>query len=251
MNKFISAHQNVGQRSYQEDTYACIVAPEGLVLMVADGHGGPEASELIEKHFPGVWRKRFDSSKPMQEVFTEMYNDFDLLTKFVDAGSTLSIVFLPEGATTAYVAILGDSPVIIHQPDDTLWISPEHNVRTNQVEREAAEARGGIYERGYIWNDFSYSDHARGLQMSRALGDGHMGKIITREPECIEVPVGDWVLIGSDGLVDPGHDGGEESCSPEVMQELIDGGADAEELVQYAVDVPTHDNVTAILWRRG
>ena len=161
------------------------------------------------------------------------------------------MVFIPKTFDQAYVAICGDSPVIVNQPDGTLWVSPEHNVRTNITERELAIRRGGIYERGYIWNDSPYSDNARGLQMSRAMGDPHMGNRILHTAEIKQVPLGDWLLAGSDGLVDPGHIGGEGSSTPEKMAELIDGGADADELVDFAVNLPTHDNVTAILWRRN
>jgi serine/threonine protein phosphatase PrpC len=251
MSKVTSSAQHRGQRPYQEDTRIAIVAPEGLILAVADGHGGDEVSKLIEKQLPGLWRKHFNTQESVNQIFKNIYFELATMTAMEEEGSTLSIAFIPEALDVVHVAILGDSPVLVNQPDDTLWVSPEHNVRSNLAEQQAAIARGGIMYNGYVWNDSPVSDHAHGLQMSRAFGDLPLARILSREPEYVKVPLGGWVLVASDGLVDPGHGEGEGSCSPETIAEMIDGGNDAEELVQYAIGVPTGDNVTALLWRRG
>jgi serine/threonine protein phosphatase PrpC len=93
-----------------------------------------------------------------------------------------------------------------------------------------------------MWGDYSH-----GLQMTRALGDVACAKFLNRVPEVFTIYLGDWLLIGSDGLFDPSHLSGD--AYDDVLA-CIRNGNSAEDLVRQAVALPTRDNVTAILWRR-
>lgn len=235
-----------GQRKYQEDRHLTFSTEEGLVLAVMDGHGGADCSEKLEQHFCEVWDAVYSAEKSPEQLFRELFDKFDTLTSDMDCGSTMSVVFIPKANTKAHVAILGDSPVLIQHPDGTWMIGPEHNVRTNIVERLAAQARGGFYSRGYI----CYGPEGHGLQMSRAFGDRDLSQILSRIPEVYSVDLGDWLLVGSDGLLSPGHDETYLAMIQEIVKMIEEQNASAEELVSYAVNVPTGDNVTCILWRR-
>jgi len=229
-----------------------ISAEEGLILAVMDGHGGAECSEKLEQNFCMVWDAVYSPDKTPELLFRELFDKFDILTSDMEMGSTMSVVFIPKAntgkETQAHVAILGDSPVIVQQPDGTWFPSPEHNVRTNLAEREAAKQRGGYYSHnGYI----CYGPEGHGLQMSRALGDRDLGKILSRIPEIYSVDLGNWVLVGSDGLLSPGHDETYLAMILEIVKKIEEQDANAEDLVNYAVSIPTGDNVTAILWRRS
>lgn len=242
---------NRGKRKYQEDRHLMISAEEGLILAVMDGHGGADCSERLEQNFCSVWDSVFSPDKTPELLFRELFNKFDILTSGMECGSTMSVVFIPKAntgkETVAHVAILGDSPVIIQQPDGTWLPSPEHNVRTNVVERLAGQARGGYYSsNGYL----CYGPEGHGLQMSRAFGDRELGKILSRIPEVYSVDLGNWVVVGSDGLLSPGHDETYLAMINEVVSMIEEQDANADDLVNYAAAVPTGDNVTAILWRR-
>jgi len=229
-----------------------ISAEEGLILAVMDGHGGAECSEKLEQHFCEVWDTVYSAEKTPELLFRELFDKFDILTSDMEMGSSMSVVFIPKAntgkETKAHVAVLGDSPVLIQHPDGTWMIGPEHNVRTNIAERQAAIQRGGYYSpNGYI----CYGPEGHGLQMSRAFGDRDLGKVLSRIPEVYSVDLGDWALVGSDGLLSPGHDETYLAMIQEVVKMIEEQDVNAEELVNYAVAVPTGDNVTAILWRRA
>jgi serine/threonine protein phosphatase PrpC len=143
-----------------------------------------------------------------------------------------------------YTAVLGDSPILI-KTETLVWSGPDHNVRTNPAEREAAEARGGYCDGAYLFRNM----HSQGLQMARALGDSHLRGVISTEPEINEVPIvgSGFILVATDGLFDPAHRKFEES-KRQVLA-LIKDGADAQFLVGDAIRRQTHDNATAILAR--
>jgi serine/threonine protein phosphatase PrpC len=234
-----------GRRSYQEDRYVVYWMPteglQGYLLAVFDGHGGFEAADQCAKTLIEIWHTEAvdapDTEIVMRNVFACLHDE----TSCMGSGCAASIAFIPEHGEEVIVGILGDAPVLVK--NDGIWTSPEHNVRSNPAEVIAATARGGFIEGGYLFSSFSGS----GLQMSRALGDVNLDKVLSREPEIFRLPTkaGDWVLVASDGLFDPSH-----ATHPSVsIGALIDEGADARALVENALRVPTHDNVTAILVR--
>ncbi len=136
--------------------------------------------------------------------------------------------------------MIGDSPVLIIDNNGESNLSPEHNVRSNP--RSAAEVveRGGQVFDGYAWN------RGRGLQMSRAIGDAGMGKVISNEPDIYSVKIGprSVVLVASDGVFDPGHS---DKIRPAQISTLLRNGADANEIVKSAGRL--QDNATALVWR--
>lgn len=238
--KFNMTHAEAkGSRRYQEDRHVVYWVPdEGYLLAVFDGHGGDEAAGLCANRLISIWH--LTSIAPTLE--DAVRNTFKMLheeTAHMGSGCAASIAFIKEDGSEVIVGILGDAPVLVK--NDGIWTSPEHNVRSNPAEAAAARERGGVISNGYLYGTRFSSG---GLQMSRALGDCNLD-VLNREPEIFRLPLkaGDWVLVGSDGLFDPSH-----ITNPSVsIGLLVDQGADAAALVQNALDVPTEDNVTAIL----
>ncbi len=228
----------IGKRSYQEDKYVLSAGDYGWLIAIMDGHNGAQTSiyccdNLVET---------FSKTNSLFET-VRILND---KTKNFESGSTLSIVHIPKDAQVANVAILGDSPVIIRSKNGVINISPEHNVRTNLLEREAAIKRGGVYSAGHIYDDrLQY-----GLQMSRALGDSYLDNILNREPDVytIELAEESFVIAVSDGVIDPGHENSKMQIDRIVK--LVEQGADAKKLVEDALARQTKDNATAIVWQR-
>lgn len=229
----ISSFTAQGNREYQEDRFVIRKTDDGTLLAVFDGHGGAETASWC-KHLTSKYDASTESS------FRRLFSTLAETTEGMREGTTASMVFIPNDENSALIGVLGDSPVLVQS--DTLWLSPEHNVRTNLVERAAAEARGGRYADGYMctgWN---------GLQMSRAFGDSEL-KFLSREPEIFNLLLikGGYVLVATDGVFDPGH----QHLDAEVqkVKTLIEFGADAEALVNRALDAKTGDNATCILAR--
>lgn len=244
-----------GSRDYQEDRHFTSEHTDGILLAVFDGHGGSESSHEAMRCFDRLfWASlEFFNGDPKRALHDSVKQ---LAVRLADweSGSTLSVVYIPTNGDTVFTAVLGDSPIIIKSEsrDETLgithyttWVGPDHNIRSNPAEREAAEARGGYCDGAYLYRNM----HSQGLQMARALGDSHLRGVISTEPEINEVPIvgHGFILVATDGLFDPAHRKFE--ASKQVMLELIRLGATAEDLVERALARDLHDNVTAILAR--
>jgi serine/threonine protein phosphatase PrpC len=236
-----------GLRGYQEDRFVVSSTKDGKLIAVMDGHGGESVSERIAKVLPAIWKKHIVSPASLFVAIKNTFRDINDLTKGMYPGSTFSLVFIPKPADVVYVAILGDSPVIVKEADGTINISPMHNARSNATELAAARARGAAFDGNYIFAHFS----GGGIQMTRVMGDHELDSVVNREPEIYTCPIGpdSFVLVGSDGLFDPSNRNVEAEI-PAVVEQ-IEKGASAQELVDRAIAAPTGDNVTAILVRCG
>lgn len=221
-----------GPRPYQEDRYfvGCTFDGHGEILAVMDGHGGDQCAEQI--------RQQLQVLNISGETLRHSVQQLAFNCAALDSGSTLSLVVIENDV--AQVAVIGDSPVVIANGDD-VWVSPEHNVRSNPAEAEAAQSRGAVICNGYACDPVS----GAGLQMSRALGDRKLSKFISTEAEYFQIPLkaGAIVLVCSDGLVDPAH----YSSLHFTAEDLKD--ADANSLIESARRRGLQDNATAVMWR--
>lgn len=214
--------------------------------MVFDGHGGAECSHYASERYPVLFVDEIgEEGATPRSALEKSIQKLNIETQHMEPGSTMSAVFIPANGDVATCAVLGDSPIIIKDADGKINIGPDHNVRTNYVELEAARARGGFVEGGYLFQSYS----GMGLQMARALGDSHLNKVLSRLPEIYEVRLNasSFVLVASDGAFDPGHY--EFKKAADAVVELIEKGADAKAIVDRAIKIPTGDNVTAIIAR--
>lgn len=248
MNNKFTVRTEKGKRPYQEDRHAIITTEHNLIVGVFDGHGGEEVSAFCAANLLPAWHAvesnlacRFDSGK-----MAAMFDYLNVRTEHIREGSTASIVIIPKNGDQVTVGILGDSPVLVKQDDGRIVASPQHNVRSNPEEVKAAQSRGGVIHNGYLFNGRGSLD-SNGLQMSRALGDAWLGTVLSRTPDIYGVTVGkkSFILVGTDGLFDPAH---EDDPSEEIAQNIEDG-AEAGDLVDRALAIPTYDNVTAVLVR--
>lgn len=254
MPSAITAASEAGERSHQEDRYLTgrLKLPNGKiyeVMAVMDGHGGDEASELVSCQLLQVLEEAANSgiTADMPGLITRAIESLDRQTRYLSAGTTLSMVLVPETGNRAYAAVIGDSPIVILDRGEKINISPEHNVRTNPAEFEAALSRGAHFDGAYILDPASHA----GLQMSRALGDRSLDAILSRTPDVYSIELGakSYIIVGSDGLFDPVHYGVEEQITR--LAQMVDQGATAKDLVRDAIARRTQDNATAVVWRHS
>ncbi len=233
-----------GKRPYQQDRSVVYWVPdEGYLLATFDGHGGSECADLCTKLLISIYHQ----IRPnllivnLKTLIRGIFHTLNAETKHMGAGCAASIAFIKKDGSEVIVGVLGDAPVLVKKFDGDLWLAPEHNIRTNKSEVEAAKARGGFVQGGYL---FGSRFSSPGLQMSRALGDCNID-VLNREPEIFRLPLGpgSFVLVGTDGLFDPSHATNQSA----TIAAAIEAGHDANQLVQNALAVPTYDNVTAIL----
>lgn len=263
MSARISSATGQGARPYQEDRFVVktVNAQEdvvaGILLAVADGHGGDATSSYVQQQLSGDLFDRILAgtknnpkeaiSRTFQYLNDETYQLSEKSGLHCDSGTTLSIVFIPAFQVIGYIGIIGDSPVIVAFRDGTIQISPDHNARTNKKERKEALMRGGRYANGYIM----HPSGSKGLQMTRDLGFHSMGNVLRRDPDIYDVTIrqGTVILLGSDGLLDPAHDGTVTEDEAKRLAKLVLDGAEAKDLISDALSRETGDNVTAIVWR--
>ena len=231
-----------GMRGHQEDRYFHLATATGTYVGVFDGHGGSECSVYCARRLPQILLNTPQVEAALALLNTEV--------RGYRSGSTASIAFITNDEKTVETAVLGDSPIVVKCSDGSIWVSPEHNVRTNKAEAKAAQERGGFVDGGYLFASYS----SAGLQMSRALGDVALDRILLRESEQDRHSInnGGFVLVMTDGAVDPAHsNSGSYGVAPvdpiADIVSLIDRGADAQDIVDRALAIPTGDNVTAIL----
>lgn len=238
-----------GERYYQEDR--CVVETLRLddlrlqMLAIMDGHSGSEVAELIKDILPRIVEDSFlQTGTNIPRLLQNTINTINQHTRYDHSGSTLSIVVIPSDERKAYVAVLGDSPVIILDQNGRVVTSPDHNIRTNLEERNEAIKKGATTNGRYIYDQKT----GDGLQMSRALGDVSMDSILNRNPEIYEVILNEdsFVIVATDGVFDPAHDTESDICR---VIEMVDKGAEAKDLVKDALERQTGDNATAIVWR--
>lgn len=213
-------------------------------MAVFDGHGGAQVSHLASERFPFLFINEItEPGTTPRQAFERSIAKLNLETQHFGPGSTLSAVFV--AGDTATCAVIGDSPVVIKDAEGKTNIGPEHNVRTNHAEAEAAKKRGGFISQGYLHATYT----GDGLQMARALGDAHLSKVLSRVPDIYEVKLGpsSFVIVATDGAFDPGHY--EFDKAAEAVVELVEKGGDAQAIVDRAVKIPTGDNVSAIVVR--
>lgn len=233
-------------RPYQEDRFFTCGCPKGLLIGVFDGHGGEYVSHYASEKFPGIFADEITEPKATPRIaLKKAIKKLVTLTQPHAAGSTLSLVYIPYRGNTVTCAVMGDSPIIIKDAKGEINIGPEHNVRTNEAERKAAEDRGGFVSGGYLCASFS----GGGLQMARALGNIHLNRVLSRTPDIYTVKINkdSFVIVATDGVFDPGHY--EFDKAAEAVVKLVEDGADAQVLVDRAVAIPTGDNASAIIAR--
>ncbi|MEK7465700.1 MAG: PP2C family serine/threonine-protein phosphatase [Patescibacteria group bacterium] len=246
-NEQISTARVLGGRELQEDRLIVRKNSKGILMAVADGHNGPWTADYVITNFAKKFLGSLPSCSDAGEAFRKVFAELAVETREHDSGTTLSCVYIHKAFKRAYVATIGDSPIIICSPGGFIYTSPDHNVRTNLEERERCIARRGWYQNGYI---MSNTVRDVGLQMARALGDSEMGDVIERVPEIsfVDLQSGSVVVVASDGVFDPRHLSANQGIC-RIAGRVLEG-ATAKNIVDESPG-KKYDNATAIVWRMG
>src|SRR3989344_4093376 len=243
----VSYATDQGQWHYQEDRFFFQAVPSsrptGWLMAVMDGHGGSETAGFCAEEIHGLFSSCVRRSSP-ELTLRALVAGLNEKTRHLDDGTTLSIAWVREDRDEVTVAVLGDSPVLVMSRSGKMRLSPEHNVRTNLAERHAAITRGGSYNGSYICNR-----HGDGLQISRALGDRDLDPILSREPEVYTVKKPRWVIVGTDGMLDPGH--GNTTALVRELPSVMKPKVGASGLMSWAKSRGLHDNATVLMWESG
>lgn len=249
----ITAQSIKNSRKYQEDRSLLRFLPNNEILLgIFDGHGGAWVADYAERHVPTTFRaiQKIAPQLTPEETLQLLFKRINQKVDRSCSGSTAAIAWVKLNENVVYVAILGDSQVFIKTSNKKIWESPEHNVATNRAELLAGIARGGKLDHSGTY--LCAPCEGMGLQMGRALGDRDLGSILNREPEIcrVEINKDSWLLIGSDGLIDPAHDD-KLKLKDFVLKLAENPKTTALSLVTQAAAINQGDNSTAVLARFG
>ncbi|MBI2064908.1 MAG: protein serine/threonine phosphatase 2C family protein [Candidatus Yanofskybacteria bacterium] len=254
----VTVAADVGARLYQEDrslVYRYISVNEsGWLLAVMDGHSGSaEVAEFCKINLPIYFEKlsAFITDCPdavIEDILRDAIRILHEKTNNMSSGATISVVYISETREKAFVAILGDSPVIVRGAG-SIWVSPEHNIRTNTKDRIAVLQKGAIYSNGYMCDPETYY----GLQITRCLGDASFNNFLIREPEIFSINLdkNSLIIVASDGLIDPAHENNKDELAIRLIGIIQDEEGTALDLVNDALIRQTGDNVSAIVWKQS
>lgn len=256
------------KRSSQEDRTVVKNFKNGdILLAVLDGHGGSRVAEIAANKIPYIFKSicRLYPTLSDHDVILSLFKRLNYLTCNYSSGAACSLVWVKPSLNLIHVAVLGDCPVLLKQPDENIWRAPEHNVRTNAIEAQRAIKNGARIYNGYMFGYFGMDEV--GIQMSRALGDKILHGVIERIPEIFTFSINFkdsnnlWLLLASDGLFDPSHNILKNPYKSRKIEKRIEKKNNkykeflnfienkdivAKDLIQYS---DQKDNATAILVR--
>jgi len=155
------------------------------LLAVLDGHGGPAAADFVCKslphaisaisNFPGV----SNAADTLTAAFSAISDAF-IASGNMTSGCTALVAMICEDHLV--VANAGDCRALLYAGGQCRQITVDH-VASNESERAAAQARGGVV------SQVAGKWRVNGLEVSRALGDGRCRPGVTSDPEIFVLPI--------------------------------------------------------------
>lgn len=187
---------------------------------VFDGHG--ERDDVVDHCFVRIKELLLEATvETAEERLAQAFATLGKESITKEGGTTCSAVLLfPNGFVST--AVIGDSPIVSYVCPDRVFVSKEHNVRSNKAEAAAAVARGGIVKDGRL-----YAPHSNGgTQVARAFGDGELSMVLSTEPdiESFTVDKGHFLYLATDGLIQLGTiwSEGQMGRTTQMIQEGVD-----------------------------
>lgn len=267
----VNIYQALGTRNIQEDHYVVACLKHGVLLAIADGHGGAKTSSLVSSHLVSIFSEESEmaikskkqaavmtlSSYQARRLLENTINRLISLTKDLTSGSTLTVAFIETGfwgeSSTSCIRVtvgqLGDSIFALSSKPGNLTVGPIHSVETSPRDvREIQEDYQTQYNDecgvfgGYI---FSSSIEGQGSSLTRSLGDSAF--TLLHKPELntyMTNPSQSILMLASDGILT-----GQRNVRPTIktMVEKIRSG----ESIRAIGDGihPQEDNITILCIR--
>lgn len=264
----VSVFQDLGRRDDQQDRYVVLRLNTGLLLAVADGHGGHEASSMIAKYLSLIFSEEIEGaiqtdkganlvglpSSTLKRVIRKTIQRLVDLTQDMISGSTLTLAFVETGsirpgsdpATRVTIGQLGDSIFAISSKPGRLSIAPIHSVRTQkkdieEIKKRYQEKYGEDCKTSYAYI-YSSPDKYDALALTRALGDSVFTLIRKPDVKTYVVDASQTVLLlTTDGAI-------KEGTSPrKAITEIINQIREGTHVSEISRKLqPLEDNTTII-----
>lgn len=237
-----------GKREYMEDRYQAISNlsqfPNTSFYGVFDGHGGERAAQFTTQMLPRcIFKRNFqhDPIAALKQAYREVDDDWLSVARAnnMDDGTTAITALIHNNVI--YVANAGDSRCIMFSNGRVIPMSSDHKPNRPD-EKKRIEDLGGFIQKPDVWRVNGM------LALSRAIGDKHLKKWVTCEPEVfshIRTPGDQYLILASDGLWDVVSN--EEAAQIVNMNLHHSARVAADALVQTAYNKGSTDNITALV----
>jgi serine/threonine protein phosphatase PrpC len=236
------------ERDDQQDRYLNIRIAgftgkkKGSFFAVYDGHGGDNASSLLERQFHKDFTRQLRLGYRIPEAFERAFrvSERDALAHFSD-GSVAAVAYVDDKTQKLSCALIGDCRIVVDGDFETKDQKPD-----SPDEKKRIEDNGGqVVMQGVPrvnWN---------GLAVPRAIGDRDVkrafpGQIIAT-PECVSyqlTPADKFMIVATDGLW---HTVTSDDARALVRDELQRGNTVkgiARSLAEEAIKRGSQDNIT-------
>ena len=188
----------IGRRPTMED--ACVAAgefagPKTQFFAVYDGHGGKEAAHYCAEKLHEIIAQNYTRGESIQPIIKKAIHEVNqyVISRWEFAGTTAAIAVIVD--SMIYTANVGDSRVILIQPNGKAKRMTFDHKATAPKERRLVIKRGGTIFQGRV-NGI--------LMLSRAIGDATVAKFISCDPYMSEAPLeeGMKMILACDGVWD-------------------------------------------------
>ncbi len=225
----VQIYQSLGHRDEQQDCYVVSRLDSGLLVAVADGHGGVKTASLIATQLPGLFHEALEaffkenanarytglSDAKMRRVFRQVFQWLNKRTENEASGATLTMAFIERGScrvdnrftpqVRVTVGQMGDSVCALSTRPGHLRLAPLH--RVFEAESDVRAIKQAFTEQfgkeckvgsGYIYS----GSPGQALAVTRALGDCEY--ILVRQSRVktwFAPAAGTRLLLASDGIL--------------------------------------------------
>jgi len=209
--RFNSAYADTkGKREKMEDAILIMgqVRQDPMIdlFSIFDGHGGSHVSNFIAQNIPELLEKEIKKNRSnpklaLKKVFKKLNKM--LVNEDLEGGSTVLISLIVD--SVCYFANLGDSRAVAHCNGETKRVTIDHKPDNPNEQKRIEESGGQIQSSVNI--DGQVVSRINGIiGVSRALGDFHLSKYISNEPDIFELDLNDekcdYFILACDGLWD-------------------------------------------------
>ena len=206
------------QRSKKGEDYvmsqrALIGGDDVLFMLVADGHGGPTAAELIHEHMITYIIAEAEDDASADSLQAACAYSFERMHKHVcsvsdTSGSTLTVVAVNFSRRELTVANVGDSEALLVEAEDETLLTTQHRLADSAEERERVVETGSTIAQA-VDNDGYPGGPLRaypgGLAVTRTIGDADCPSacaVPAVHTVAFDADAGAAIIICSDGVWD-------------------------------------------------
>lgn len=233
----ISCTQNMGRRSYQEDSVTFCGLKNGAAAVIADGMGGLKDGKLLssyvtEKMLEGI--KAFSADVPINQQFSSLIDEINVYAAGSGSGSTVCAVYCCSKGI--FWCSVGDSRIYLIRKGKICRITEDGDYFNMLLE---------LVIKGSLSLESADSDPQRDYLFQYIGADKRLS------PDCSVRPLipeaGDSLLICSDGVYN--------SVSDEELAKIVSDGipSPAGRIVELVMskNISDQDNLTALVMGFG